>query len=603
MKKFVSVLIFTLIFLFSFVLFTHQAHADTNFDTSFTGTYAVQPTGITHGTFTVTLKNLTDRYYPTSYALQLGFADIENIRASDSEGAIAPVVKKTTDGQELHFTLNHRAIGLGAKETITFSFDTPNVATENGNVWEVNIPGLKNSSDFSKFSVNLVVPLSFGPPAYVKPNGGSTLTFTKDQLGQSGISLAFGDSQVYHLKLSYHLKNNQIFPVHTKIALPSNTSYQTISLDSISPKPLHVTEDPDGNWMAEYSLLPSQLLTVQVDARAFVSLRPHKQTESKATLTSYLKSSSYWQTSDHKIAQLAQQLKTPYAIYEYVVKTLHYDFGRVNDNQQRLGAVAVLAHPTSAVCLEFTDLFIALARAAGIPAREIDGYAYTQNSRERPLSLQKDILHAWPEYYDQDQQTWVMVDPTWENTTGGVDYFHVFDYDHIAFVVKGMSPDYPIPAGGYKLPGQKDQDVSVTFAENTLLPDPTSTFDFQFPASNLAGIPIDGTVTLTNTSSVLFPAQDIALSTTLSGFADQHILSSDVPPYGKVHLPLRLGSAPILTNQKSTVTILLAGVHVSKPIVIVPFTASVGIIGGIILGSLIITVFIITRRSRRLSIS
>jgi transglutaminase-like putative cysteine protease len=52
------------------------------------------------------------------------------------------------------------------------------------------------------------------------------------------------------------------------------------------------------------------------------------------------------------------------------------------------------------VCLEFTDLFIAIARAAGIPAREIDGFGYTQNAINRPISIDEDILHAWPEYYD-----------------------------------------------------------------------------------------------------------------------------------------------------------------------------------------------------------
>ena len=57
--------------------------------------------------------------------------------------------------------------------------------------------------------------------------------------------------------------------------------------------------------------------------------------------------------------------------------------------------------------MEFTDLFVAIARAAGIPARESVGYAYTTNSRLRPLSLVTDVLHAWPEYYDADKKIWV----------------------------------------------------------------------------------------------------------------------------------------------------------------------------------------------------
>jgi len=50
-----------------------------------------------------------------------------------------------------------------------------------------------------------------------------------------------------------------------------------------------------------------------------------------------------------------------------------------------------------------------------------------------------------------------MVDPTWGNTTGGVDYFNTFDFDHLAFVVKGISSTYPVPAGGYKLTGDENK--------------------------------------------------------------------------------------------------------------------------------------------------
>src|SRR5205085_322452 len=146
----------------------------------------------------------------------------------------------------------------------------------------------------------------------------------------------------------------------------------------------------------------------------------------------------YWQTNDPAIKALGQELKTPKDIYEYVVKTLSYDFTRVTDDKPRLGAALALKNPTSAVCREFTDLFIAIARSAGIPAREVDGFAYTENAKQRPLSLVKDILHAWPEYYDTNKKTWVMVDPTWGSTTGGIDYFQVLDLDHFAFAIKGI---------------------------------------------------------------------------------------------------------------------------------------------------------------------
>lgn len=596
--------IFIACFVFCLFMFcAFQVHADSNFATSLTGTYTVSPSGSTHGVFSVRLKNLTDRYYASSYAIQLGFKNITHVTASDIDGILAPQIKQTREGDELSFAFKHRAIGLGAVQAVTFTFDTTDAASKNGNIWEVNIPGLKDQRQFDNFTVTIVVPSSFGSLTYEKPNIGNSLSFTKDQLGQSGISLAFGQGQVYSFKLAYHLKNNQLFPVRMQIALPPDTSYQRISLDSLEPKPLNVTSDPDGNWMAAYALNPGQDVTVYAKGRAFIMLTPQSESLTEQQLQDYLKPTKYWQSNNANIVKLAKQLQTPYAIYEYVVKSLHYDFSRVKDNQERLGAVKVLENPSSAVCLEFTDLFIALARAAGIPAREVDGFAYTQNTRERPISFQKDILHAWPEYYDKTSHTWIMVDPTWENTTGGVDYFHTFDFDHVSFVIKGENPDYPVPAGGYKLPTDKDQAVAVTFATDNDMPVPFTHYDLTVLPTIMGGLNATGDLTIHNTSAVAFSAHHMKVVSTLSTFLPQELLLPEVPPYGTVDIPIVFGKTAFLTNQSGTVTISLAEKKISKNIRIVPFSQLAFIIGGTCIGILSIALFILARRSRRVSIS
>ena len=186
----------------------------------------------------------------------------------------------------------------------------------------------------------------------------------------------------------------------------------------------------------------------------------------------------YWQSDNEQIKLLAANLKTPEAIYDFVTKTLKYDTARVQPNVQRMGALAILQSPSQAICLEFTDLFIALARAAGIPAREINGYAYTDNPQLQPLSLVNDVLHAWPEYYDSTKGAWIPVDPTW-GATSGIDYFNKLDLRHFAFVVHGanlINPSStckdakytgsvlcPYPAGNYKVANDPQKDVYVSF--------------------------------------------------------------------------------------------------------------------------------------------
>ena len=209
---------------------------------------------------------------------------------------------------------------------------------------------------------------------------------------------------------------------------------------------------------------------------------------------------------------MAEELKTPRQIYDYVVDNLIYDYGRLGESTTRLGAANALDNQDSALCMEFTDLFIALARARGIPARAVNGYAYTDNSSLRPLSLKQDVLHAWPEYYDQERQLWRPVDPTWGNTTGGVDYFAQTDLNHFAFVILGEDSSYPIPAGAYKTNDQPAKNVAVNFGRS-VLPEPQVEVEFNLPRESLAGVNLTGKIIVKNTGNVALYKLPLELTT------------------------------------------------------------------------------------------
>jgi hypothetical protein len=68
-------------------------------------------------------------------------------------------------------------------------------------------------------------------------------------------------------------------------------------------------------------------------------------------------------------------------------------------------------------CTEFSLLFVALARAAGVPAREVSGLAFSRDNKKRPTFG----WHAWAEFHDGHQ--WVSVDPTWNQVY--VDATHI----------------------------------------------------------------------------------------------------------------------------------------------------------------------------------
>ena len=72
-------------------------------------------------------------------------------------------------------------------------------------------------------------------------------------------------------------------------------------------------------------------------------------------------------------------------------------------------------------CTEHTLLFVAAARACGIPAREVTGLVPGEMMGKSGTRLAM-VWHAWAEYHDGTG--WKAVDPTW-NQASGVDATHV----------------------------------------------------------------------------------------------------------------------------------------------------------------------------------
>lgn len=605
MRKIIG-FIFGLVFVLIFLFAPQAIFADSNFTTDYNVTYNVLENALTHVTFDIALTNKTSQYYASSYGVQVGFDDIENILARDSLGKITPEISSNSDGNNIEILFNDRVVGLDKKLNFSISFDTKDIARKSGKIWDINIPGLTEQNAYQSFNVKVIVPKSLGDPSYIKPDSGKlingNLTFTKEELGESGISISFGKEQIYNFNLSYHLKNSNLFPIKTEIALPPSTNYQDVEIDTIDPRPQNVEVDTDGNWLAQYILSPGKKIDIAVNGKAKIMLRPKKEQLPDAKLKEYLKEQPYWQSNNKEIKDLALKLKTPYAIYKYVVDTLTYDFDRVEKNWPRVGALSLLRNPTSAVCLEFTDLFVAIARAAGIPAREINGFAFTQNSKERPLSLVKDVLHAWPEYYDYGLQTWVMIDPTWSNTTGGVDYFYTLDFDHFAFIIKGISSTYPIPAGGYKTSDNNSKDIDVQLGNDFTTTTQTLTLSEDFANSLFSGFSPKGNVVVKNNGKIISTPQEITITAEFLEPSFQKKYLGSIPPFGFVEIPVEFNKPSPLTNKADTVRIAINGNYISKEIKISPFVLNKWtILGGTALVIIIITISFIIYKTRHLS--
>lgn len=471
-RLFISFILFLFLFLTPNKFINNNVSAAGEFSTDFEVSYSVKESGVTEVTNKIILTNIYSNLYATSYSIVLNSIKPTNIKAYGETGPYS----MTTTGDDKQTTIKidfpDQMVGKDMSRIFYVTYEESSFAVRTGEVWEISIPGIAEDATFSTYNIKLYIPEKLGQEAYISPsprdkkteNGFLVYDFNKDDVRKTGIVAGFGEFQVFSFNLSYHLENPLSKTSTTEITLPPDTAYQKVYYDNINPRPANMYVDVDGNWIAEYKLLPRERVDVAATGHVqiFSNYRPFLK-PSPESLGLSLKPSEYWDIGNPSILALSSKLKTPREIYDFVSTKLKYDYSRVKPNVERLGAVRALQTPDTAICMEFTDLFVTLARAAGIPAREVNGFAYTENPEIQPLSLVNDVLHAWPEYYDREKAVWVPVDPTWGSTTGGVDYFNKLDLRHFTFVVHGQDSKTPYAAGSYKLGANPQKDVFVSF--------------------------------------------------------------------------------------------------------------------------------------------
>lgn len=458
-----------LFYLLFAIYFPPTVLAASEFTTAFTSTYTIGSNGLTDVAHEILLTNQLAHIYTTEYTLAVGSDRLTNIQAL-AGGVKAPTaVDQQGAATTITVKIPHPVIGYNQTTKLEIRYRTPDIASMLGNTLSVNIPRLSKGNEASVFKRIIRLPTvlpplaSVSPPLEEKHLEDNFLVYTFSTHPGDSITMLFGDEVTYHLDLSYEITASGLSGSITEIALPPDTAYQQVILDSLEPEPSEIIVDPDGNWLARYSLKSQE--KKQVKAQLFITLSPTPRFYDPSTRSPELTSpKEFWEAHNPLVVELAAQLKSTENIYDYLVNNFTYNYARVKPGTVRLGALQALASPSDAICTEFTDTFIALARSLGIPAREINGYAYSDNPLTRPLSLETDVLHSWAEYYDVDAQIWRSVDPTWGHTTGGINYFNLLDFNHLTFVRRGLESAYPLPAGVYKTSGQSKQ-VIVEVAE------------------------------------------------------------------------------------------------------------------------------------------
>ncbi|OPJ62397.1 transglutaminase-like domain-containing protein [Clostridium oryzae] len=161
----------------------------------------------------------------------------------------------------------------------------------------------------------------------------------------------------------------------------------------------------------------------------------------------YTSAESKIESNNSKIKSKAKGLfkgiKSPYKkaqkAFAFVNSYMTYGY-----TYQNKGALSALVHK-SGVCEDYAELFIALLRAAGVPARIVTGYRINpQYFSNKTVKNAEYYSHAWPEFY-LPKYGWIVVEPTFTYLYNGK---KTVDYN---FFAKLSSPNHFI--SGYSAAG------------------------------------------------------------------------------------------------------------------------------------------------------
>ncbi len=214
-----------------------------------------------------------------------------------------------------------------------------------------------------------------------------------------------------------------------KVQLPlisADSTYQKTLQETFNQKVEKIEIGEAGSRTAHIvidSIAPGQSERVTVDYLLQIKPGGGLSTQTAVSgLQSYLKPSSKIECSHADIVALAEKLTGDVdgeiakinQIGTFINSHMKYELDSANKNQ---GALSALRNGEG-VCEDYATLFIALSRASGIPARQVNGFSDPKQtgaswrSSSPEISLQG-FRHSWAEVYIEGLG-WVAVDPTFK---------------------------------------------------------------------------------------------------------------------------------------------------------------------------------------------
>jgi len=177
---------------------------------------------------------------------------------------------------------------------------------------------------------------------------------------------------------------------------------------------------------------PSQTVEKRSENELIITVRPrHPSPAAKAQLpissaefAEFLKPSREIQSTEQSIINKAREIAgTDTDAWSVARKLANWTFKNIKWKRVDYAGAAQTLATQEADCLEFSELYVAMARSLGLPSRIVSGLAYGDGSFGG---------HAWVEVYVGE---WVELDPTWGTEFADATHIRAAKGDVLSYAV------------------------------------------------------------------------------------------------------------------------------------------------------------------------
>lgn len=538
------------------------ADLTSQFATDLSSTYIISPAGETTVRSDFTITNTTSTAFVTRYAIEIHSGNIQNVTVTYNDTVLPATVTSTEEKTTVGLEFPEKVVGKEKQHTFTLQYTHPEIAILSDQTAEINIPSLTYADQFSTYQINIQVPKYLGAVEISEPTptnvteDDQTLTLEYHDNAHHGVTALFGKKQTYTFNMSYLLSNPTGNRGIIQVVLPPDTLYQRVGFSQLAPRPEKIERDNDGNWIATYPLDSQQQQELLVEGKIDVFLHPRADVVSPGPTLEHIKGQQYWEKNHPSIQELRKKYTTPHEAFKAVVQILDYNYLRRASDPQRTGAAFAYEHPTNSLAHEYSDLFITLARANNIAARQVTGYALSNSQVLRPLSVSNVPLHVWAEFFNHETKNWQPVDPTWSDTIGYTEYFHHLDFNHITLATQGESSTKPIPPSFNNQQGVDQKNFTIQRSATVAEPTLDVAVSVSPNLTTFLGMGSKYDITITNNTGYAWYAVpvDIHTSSELQAHPSQKVIDA-VLPYQSLTFPVTLTSSSIVDTQSGSLTI------------------------------------------------